>query len=79
MAYNNGLVLVADVGPDAHLADGSPGILWPERDANRKRRADYGIDILRQEALSRNPIFPASVFQPRSSFSKKLTLLARRL
>ncbi len=28
MAYNNGLVLVADEARTAHLADGSPGILW---------------------------------------------------
>ena len=28
MAYNNGLVLVADEALTAHLADGSPGILW---------------------------------------------------
>lgn len=28
MAYNNGLVLVADEVRTAHLADGSPGILW---------------------------------------------------
>lgn len=28
MAYNNGLVLVADEARTDHLADGSPGILW---------------------------------------------------
>lgn len=28
MAYNNGLVLVADEARTAHLTDGSPGILW---------------------------------------------------
>ena len=28
MAYNNGLVLVADEVKTAHLADGTPGVLW---------------------------------------------------
>ena len=60
MAYNNGIVIVADELRLGKPGDGSAGIARLKGPSNRQRRPDHRVDLLRQEEVSRHGSQPST-------------------
>ena len=80
MAYNNGIVVVADEASLGKTEDGASGNRLAERDADRQRRSDDRLDLLHQKEEPRSrPLAMFVCLRRSSSFVHKTRWLRRRL